>query len=428
MYVTDNSGAAPRQGRGPRLGGRLGWQRPQGWHRPQGWQSVLAAGLVVFLAASVALVTHTGDPASADTYVTSVRNAVIRLADGSESTAQVGARLPKGAQLRTGQEGGAELTTAGRVVYVGALSTVDVLDGVHQSLTRGQVMVDSRNGPRLQLTTRAGIVAAKAGALSRIETATYLRLAVFEGSAAITATGRRATTPVGALHQVQVPYGYVAGGVTPLALKDDRWETRLASHLVEADQDLTRLADSLGGSDGAAVLTAAPAALRAPVVAAGPVRGELALTVALAQAATSAGSVTDRLATVRSDRTAGGSWGVVAALVGARVTAVSALLDGVLTLGGAPPATVAGQQPNVPGLFGPSSPTGSVTSTGRPTATPTVTPSRPRATATPTPTAATDSVVTTVLGLIPTPSPAPITLISPTPSPSPLLVINLNLG
>ncbi|MGZ6826654.1 MAG: hypothetical protein ACXVGH_07660, partial [Mycobacteriales bacterium] len=132
--MTDNSGARPR--RHALLSGT-----------PQAWHGVLAGGLAVLTAATVTLLTRTADPASAATTVASVRNAVIRLADGTERTAAVGDRLPRGAQLRTGTDGGAQLSTAGREVYVGALSTVDVRDGVSQSLERGQVMVDARRGP-----------------------------------------------------------------------------------------------------------------------------------------------------------------------------------------------------------------------------------------------------------------------------------------
>jgi hypothetical protein len=419
--VTDNSGTPAR-----------------GAWRPQGWHGVLAAGLTVFTAASVVLVTHTADPASADTYVTSVRNAVIRLANGTEQIAQIGAVLPRGAQLRTGQEGGAELSTAGRNVYVGALSTVDVLDGVRQSLSRGQLMVDSRKGPRLQLATDAGAVVARAGALVRVERRAFvLRLGVFSGSADITASGRRAITPVAALHQVQVNYGAPAGAVKPLALTDDRWETLLVGDLVSADQDLNHLAASLGGNDGKAFLTAAPVAFRVPAAAPGPALGEQVLEVALAQAATKGpGGAAATLSFVQTAYADGGSWGVVAALVGARVTAVSALLDAALTPGGPPPtAVIAGPVGNLPGIFGPPATAGPTTPTGRPQVRPTVTPTRtppsgpPPSSASP---GVVDGLVATVLRLLPLPTTAPAAHVpaAPTPvaTPTPLIGLNLNLG
>ncbi|MGZ6791659.1 MAG: hypothetical protein ACXVFV_01810 [Mycobacteriales bacterium] len=442
--MTDNSGARPR--RHALLSGT-----------PQAWHGVLAGGLAVLTAATVTLLTRTADPASAATTVASVRNAVIRLADGTERTAAVGDRLPRGAQLRTGTDGGAQLSTAGREVYVGALSTVDVRDGVSQSLERGQVMVDARRGPRLSLATRAGDVTAASGALVRVETlAVFLRTGVFDGAADVTPLGRRLTTPVPALHQVQVPYAGTPGPVTALALRDDRWEARLAADLVGADQDLTRLADSLGGASGAALVTAAPAALRTTPAAPGAARGEQALAVALAQAATVGSDPADTLATISSARGYGGSWGVIAALVGARVTAVSALLDGALgpmTDGSGGSTTVAGRLPSLQELLQPQAgPTVPAGSGGTPAPTPTPTPSRPSGGSgggsgggggggTPPPGLVT-GLVDTVLGLLPTlsPSPSPAatttkttaplvpTVPLPSPTSSPLLGVTLHLG
>jgi hypothetical protein len=388
--------------------------------------AVGAAALSVLATATVVVLAHSPDPASADTYVTSVRNAVVRLVDGSEQTPSVGERLPQGAQVRTGQDGGASLSTSGRTVYVGALSTLDVLDGVRQTLGRGQVMVDSRKGPRLALTTLAGTVAAGAGSLARVETAAVLRLGVFEGSAAITATGRHASTAVGALHQVQVPYGYLPGQVTTLALTDDRWETRLAGTLVSADQDLSHLATSLDGTEGATLLNAAPAALRAGLSV--PGRGEQALSVALAQAG-HAGTPTDNLGFVQAARRDGGSWGVIAALLQARVSAVSALLDGALTPGGSTPVQALPQVTSLPGLLGPSAtpnPAGTRPSSPPPV-TPTGTPPPKTPPTTPPPTSPTPlvgSLVDTVLGIIKPPA-APAASGTPTVSPTPAPILPL---
>jgi hypothetical protein len=431
--VTDNSG-----GRGRRLLGAT----------PQPWQLVLAAGLAVLTTATVVVVTHTSDPASASTYVSSVRNAVVRLADGHERTAQVGDRLPPGAQLRTGTDGGAELSTAGRDVYLGALSTVDVVDGVRQSLQRGQVMVDTRKGPRLELGTSAGEVTARTGSLVRVEAlAVFLRTGVFDGAAAVTPTGRRLTTSVRALHQVQVPYASTPGPVTALTLRDDRWEARLAADLVNADQDLAHLADNLGGVSGAALLTAAPVSLRAPVPASGAARGEQALAVALAQAATVGTDLAGKLDAVSSARSEGGSWGVIAALVGARVTTVSALLDAALlpaTSGPAPGSTVsAGQVPSLTDLLGQLTPTAAPRPVSTPapvTKPPTKAPPRPGGgggTPPPPPPTSDPLLVTllnTVVGLLPLPSPTPTSgtgstsPVLPTPTPTPLLGVDLNLG
>jgi hypothetical protein len=413
---------------------------------PHGWKVVLAGGLAVLSAAAATLAIRATDPASADTYLTGAHNAAVRTVDGDLHTAAAGERLARGATVLTGVGGSAQLATGGRTVYLGAGSTVRVLDGVHQQLQRGLVMVDSREGARLDLDTLAGKVATAAGALARVETAAQLRLAVYDGSAALTAAGRSATATVDRLHQVLTPYGQVAGRTTVLALTpDDPWEARLVADLVAADQDLTHLADSLGGGDGAALLTAAPAALRTvPTPPVGPARGETALAVALAQAARG-GDATTALSTVQSGRREGGSWGVVAALVGARVTAVSALLDGALApVPGGPggPTIIAGGLPSVPGLFGPTA-TPTVVPTTGPTTGPIdgPTPTRPTTRPPTTPPSSpppglVEGLVDTVLGLLP-PAPAP----SPTPpappaAPTPakplleldLLGLNLTLG
>lgn len=406
---------------------------------PHAWKAVLVGALSVLTAASVVVVTHSKDVAAEDTVVVSARNAALQLSDGTLRTLSVGDRVPRGAEVRTGADGGAELRTDSRSTYLGALTTLDVLDGVRQSLTRGQSMIDSRKGPRLQLTTLAGTVALKPGTLARVETATALRLAVFEGLASVTATDRRGATDVAALHQVQVPYGYLPGRITPLALKDDMWEARLASDLVAADQDLNHLAAALSGPTGTALLNAVPASFRAVTAAAGAVGGEQALQAAIAQTATQ-GPVNDRLPTVVSARADGGSWAVVAALVGSRVTAISALLDGVLAPGGvsgtpSPAPTLIAALP--PTLFGPST---SGTSTPSPRATtpptvktpkPVVKPPRERPTPQPAQPPGVVGLVDTVLGLLPhpkTPIPAgttPATPVVPKPSTSPSSLLGI---
>jgi hypothetical protein len=403
---------------------------------PHAWKVVLAGALAVLTASSVVVATHTGDAAAATTVVVSVRDAALQLADGTTRPLVEGDSIPRGGQVRTGPGGGAELRTEGRSTYLGALSTLDVLDGVRQSLRRGQSMVDSRRGPRLQLTTLAGSVAIRPGSLARVETASALRLGVFEGLASVTATDRRGATGVAALHQVQVPYGYVPGRITPLALKDDAWESRLASDLVSADIDLGHLASALSGPSGVALLNAVPASFRVATAAAGAVGGEQALQAAIAQTAT-VGAVDDRLPTVVTGRADGGSWAVVAALVGSRVTAISALLDGALAPAstGTPTSTPTVVSALPPGLFGPSpaaiagpSPRASTptatTTTSKPVVKPTVKPTvKPSPSPSPGPVGA---LLTTVLSLLPTPSPVPVPT-APAPTPSRLLGI-LPLG
>jgi len=153
----------------------------------------------------------------------------------------------------------------------------------------------------------------------------------------VTPVGRsRAGVRVAELYQVQVPYGGLPQPTTALALRDDAWEQQLAADLVEADRYLNDLAGTLDGPDGAAVLAASPVVYRVSQLVTGAVTGavtgsarvEQALGVALAQAAHRGGrDVQARLAAVQAARGSTGSWGVVAAIVDAPATDVGALLD-----------------------------------------------------------------------------------------------------
>ncbi len=394
----------------------------------RGWQGVLAAGLAVLTAASITAVVGVSDPASADTFVTSVTDSVVALPNGSEREARIGDRLPSGARLRSGAAGGARLTTAGRDVYVGALSTILIRDGVRESLERGQVMVDTRSGPELALGTEGGTVDLAEGTLARVERGIVLRVGVFDGSAAVGVTGRQATTTVPALYQVSTQYGVLPGRPTALALTNDAWEQRLAANLTGADEQLTRLQSGLEGSEGSLVLVAAPAALR--LACTGTDRGEQALSVALAMVAKAGSSPQDRATTVCSSRREGGSWGVVAAIVRASADDVSGRLQQDLPTD---PAILA-EGPTTPFLPGitPTSPTtaGPGDSTTGPTGSPSPRPTTttgPRPPPPPPPPSTVEQVVTIVRDLLPTPvpstTPAPST--APLPAPSPLVTVPL---
>jgi hypothetical protein len=380
------------------------------------WRAVLAGGLAVLTASVVTLVVRTGNPATADSFLEDARDTAVVLADGNLVVGRDGLRVPDGATVRTGPAGGVRLATAGRDVYLGALTTVAVTDGVRQVLERGQVIVDGRGGPRLALSTRAGLADVKHDALVRIEMGPVLRLGVFDGEASLTAAGRQATTHVPELYQVQAPYTGLPGKPTPLALTDDAWEQRLAAELVNADKDLNALAHGLVGTSGITVLQSAPVALRR-VVPTSTDRGEQALSVAVAQASRRDAAVQDTLSFVQDARSEGGSWGVVAALVQARVTAVSALLDTVLAPpGSTPPPIVAGPTPLLPNGFTPSpttsgggpGPTHGTPSGPSPSGSPTKKPS-----ASPTPSTPADDLITTVMNLL-SPSPLAASSIKPT--------------
>jgi hypothetical protein len=204
------------------------------------------------------------------------------------------------------------------------------------------------------MDTSAGTIQSSDGSLTRVEQLpAFLRVAVYAGHATITAAGRSAQTAVPGLYQVQVNYGALPGAVTPLALRrGDPWDMTLVSDLYSNDTALLTLADSLGGAAGSRVYAAAPASLRTGAVTApGGGRAQDALSLLIAQASTLDKAPADILDMVRTDYAEGGSWGVIAALVQARVNAVSALLSAALSPplvpGQTTPTTTtnAGQQP-----------------------------------------------------------------------------------
>jgi hypothetical protein len=370
--------------------------------------------------------------AGAATYLRAARAAVLQLPDGSQRPAAVGMQVPKGATVRTALGGSAALDTAGRTLLIGQLSALTVVDGEREQLRAGLAMIDARRAPGLTLDAGAAVVRAPRGSLTRVERGALLRVGSFRKTVSVRAAARRAATPVPALHQVQVPDGALPGDVTPLALTGDSWERRYALDLVTADRDLTALAAGLDASGtGARVVTALPAAYTTAYPPALPEpRSEVALAYVVARAAHTRGSGPERFAAVRGLREEGGSWGVVAALVGADVAAVSAALDALLTAPGGGPLLAAGPDGAVsPGdLLGGGGPSEPPSGSG-----PAPRSSSPSATATPTPKPSpspsdpVQTVVDTVSKLLPTPAPTPLLglPVSPSPSPTPLLGVTL---
>ena len=371
---------------------------------------VFAAGLAVLLSAVSVAVVGFANPADAATVVTSATRAEVVLPDGAQHEAVVGELLPRGAVLKTAQQGAARLTAAGRDVYVGGLSSVRVLDGVHEALDRGEVMVDSRDGAQLRLEVDGGWTLVAKGSLARVERARALRVGVFSGAAAVGVAGRQVSTKVPALYQITQQYGALPPAPTALYLTKDPWETRLAADLVANDNELVQLADGLKGTEGQIVLASAHTELlnAATDQTALADQGERALSIALAQVAALSTDPTNNLTTVRTARTEGGSWGVVAAIVRARVNDVTAVLSGSLDPP-TPPVDAAGQP-----TLGPLLPTPSLlpSPSDGPTSGPPVT--RPPTTGPPTtppPTTSPGTVqqlVDTINKLLPTPPPSPL--------------------
>jgi hypothetical protein len=375
---------------------------------------VFSAAVAVLLSAVSIAVVGLADPADAATVVTSATRAEVVLPDGTQHEAVVGERLPRGAVLKTAPQGGARLTAAGRDVYVGGLSAVRVLDGVHDALERGQVMVDTRHGAQLRLDVDAGWTVVARDSLARIERTAALRVGVFSGAAAVGVDGRQVSTEVPALHQITQQYGALPPAPTALYLTKDEWETRLAADLVGNDNELVQLHDGLQGTEGQVVLASARTELldAATDPTAVADQGERALSIALAEVGALSSNPTDNLSTVRTARTEGGSWGVVAAIVRASVNDVTGALSGSLDTPTAP-VDAAGRPTSNPLQPTPSlapSPT-DVPTTTRPTAT--ATPSHPPKT-TPSATPGTvQQIVDTITKLLPTPPPTPVLQVGP---------------
>jgi len=397
------------------------WSGAAAWlSGPRGRRAVLAGGLAVLTAAAATVVLFPADPASAQTRVEVARLAQVYLPDGSNHPAVEGEVLPRGAELHTGDGGGAQLLTAGRRTYLGQSSTLQVQDGVRETLSQGLAMVDARDGAHLDLSTPAGRISTPHGTVVRVEEELLTRVAVYGGSVTLHPTGRTSSTAVTALHQVKVQPQALPDRVTPLQLQHDGWERAVAAGLDSADSQLMDLASGLQTQEGEKVFTAAPAAYRTgSLPAAGAARGERALSIAVAVAS----ERPDALSQVQSYRTDLGSWGVVAALVGAPLDRVSAVLSAALTpttpTTGPTIVNAGGPAQVLPGL----SPTpvttrepGS-TSTQRPR--PTSSSSSPGTPSSPPPSPGlVQSVVGTVLNLVsPKPTTAAATETSPTPAP-----------
>ena len=405
--MTDGSGqTAPtrRLPRAVRVGGTVGGA------------VVLSAALL----ASLALTALGRDTAEAATVLTVGRLVDVTLSDGTPVELADGDEVPRGATVTTKAGGAAQLTTRGREVLLGASTAVTVVDGARQELRRGLVLVDATDAPGVEVGTTAAAVRVAGDALTRLERGqAAVRVAVFRGDTDVRSAGRAGTRTVEELFQVQVPYGGLTGSTTPLVLTGDAWEQRYALDLVQDDRGLRALSAGLDASadDADAVLTTVPAGLRVVAATADPgaARGETLVSYLLATAAERGGErVDDRYATVRGYRRAGGSWGVVAALVDAGADGASSALDALL----APEGTlVAGPDGDPvdpvdvllpPDTSAPSAtprPTQPTTRPGDPSTPPTTPPTTTPPTADPDPVA---DLVDTVLSIIPTPSATPL--------------------
>jgi hypothetical protein len=314
----------------------------------------VAALVSVVLVSAVGVATFRSDTAGAQTVLLRGTDATLTLAGGERRAAVEGEPVPAGATVLAGR-GGAVLATAQREVHLYPATDVTVFDGVHQVLGAGSVIIDASAAPGMNLDTPAAAVTARDGALVRVDGGPLTRVGVLrtgdadQSGAEVRATGRRAPTQVEQYYQVQVANGGLPGNTTPLLLTGDDYELALARDLVLADRMLNDIGRRLVGTgiEGGVVLAALRTAVPdIGVVAANAPDTERALGYLVATSAEAAGrSQAERFDRVRELRSAGGSWGVVAALVDSTVDGVGARLAQLL----APSALVlAVQQEPVP--------------------------------------------------------------------------------
>ena len=376
------------------------------------------AGVPVVLVAAL-LPGCSTDPESFDTTLVRAVDVTVEHRDGSRSAGTDGLELQRGDVVRTGSGGSAELATGGRRLLLADTTALRVTSGTAEQLLRGAALVDARRGPRLRLAVGAVSVGAPVGGVVRVDRRAAVRVGVFAGQVRVsTAAGRSLT--VSPLHQVQAAGRTLPDRPSPLTLVGDAWERRVAPELVATDGLLRALAT---GIDTDPVLRPAVAGVAAPSP---EPPSERVLPTAIAEA-----SDTDRPATaVRSDRTAGGSWGVVAALAVASGTDVGQALDALLATidesGGALPPGGTGAEPDgVPG--GPADPDVDGTDPAADPDPPRAT-NRPRPRPTPTPSSSPteepdliEQAVATVESALPIPLPTgplpPVTSLLPLPDP-----------
>ena len=400
-----------------------------------------AALLAAMATAALPLVTGcSSSVAAAPTALRGVLDAVVVHADGSSRPATDGLTVRPGDVVRTGRDGRAELVTQDRVVYVGSQAAVQVVDGAHQVLRVGSVVADAQHGPGLDLQVASLDVTAPQGSAVRAERSVTSRIAALAGSADVRSSAGRHLT-IDALFQAIVGGDALPDSTTPLRLTDDDGEAHAVPALVRDDETLNGLArgiDSTGPSTARVVAAGwSGPALTAPR---GVGRSERLLPAVIAASGSGAGARV-RYGRAVDYRKAGGSWGVIARLLGVgaqnvvatlaafertqppgrigNVAAVLASAGGGTAGGGA--GSGSGSGSGRPGGAGTGN--GSGNGGSSPSPSPSPSPTGPVGTVVGT----VDNTVGDVLSLLPSPSPSPTRASNPLPLPVPLPSVSLPL-
>jgi hypothetical protein len=285
--------------------------------------------VIAALAASTSLTSCSSSLRSATTELTGVVSATVVHPDGSTVAGVPGLRLHSGDLVRTGPAGRAELVTRSRHVYLGSDASLQVLDGENQQLRHGALVVDAQHGSGLQLHVAGMDVSAPQGTALRAERSVTVRLGALAGtSRVVSSTGR--SLQLAPLRQVVVGGDALPDTSTPLRLTDDDGEAHAVPELVRDDEALNGLARGIDGT-GAATATVVTAAWHGPLqrTPSGVGRSERVLPVVIAKAGP-ASDANHRYRAAVDLRSQGGSWGVVAHLLGvgaSRVVDQLALLE-----------------------------------------------------------------------------------------------------
>jgi hypothetical protein len=345
-------------------------------------------------------------PSDAVTTLRGAADVTVTTAAGVTAAAVDGERLAVGDVVRTAGSRTA-LLTGGRITTLGADTAVLIAARSRYVLSDGTLVLDRRDGAPATVDAGPVTVDQIGHTAVRVEEGFAVRVAVYDGGTAQVSASQRSVT-VPALHEVDVAGTSLPTAVPPLALRDDALDAVADPDLVAGDIALVSRSAVLDSPAGASlsarladlVPTVLPAASVVAAQTSAPL-SERVLPIAIARAA--GGDVASRFAQADALRAAGGSWAVVAGLVGAGVTAVEnqiSVLAAAVPSAGLPPVAVAGTTPLgggtiVAGGSGPT-PVASPSAAGdAPARSSTPVAARPPASATPVP-----SVTTTVTGLL----------------------------
>jgi hypothetical protein len=288
--------------------------------RPAGRFGASTAVFALAVGGLGALLTGCSSPvSSATTALRGVIAVTVVHTDGSTARGVNGLELQPGDVVRTGSGGRAELVTRDREVYVGSEAAMQVVAGDRQVLRHGAAVVNAQDAPGLSLQVADLTVAVPDGSAIRAERSVTVRVGTLAGTAGIVSgTGRQLTVP--ALHQTTVGGDALPDDSTPLRLTDDDGEARTVPDLVRDDRTLLGLARGMD-STGRATAQAVSQSLDGPPLPpkpSGAGRSERLLPAVIAAAADD-DELYDRAVELRR---AGGSWAVVARLLGVRAAGV----------------------------------------------------------------------------------------------------------